>query len=109
MPPTRAVPRSGRSTVERILRQVDLPAPFGPNKPVILPSAAAKLTPPSAVTLPKLLPRPSISIIACGSRPGAVQRQKEGRRRLGREAGRVERVGVCVLEECADDPRHAAD
>ena len=48
-----AVPESGTSTVYRMRSVVDLPAPFGPSKPLILPSGASKLTPRTARTLPK--------------------------------------------------------
>ena len=48
-----ALPRSARMTVDKIRRLVDLPAPFGPRRPVIRPRGAEKLTPFSAATLPK--------------------------------------------------------
>ncbi len=50
-PSMSASPWSGFSTVYSMRSVVDLPAPFGPNNPVIWPSRAAKLTPRTAATL----------------------------------------------------------
>src|SRR4029078_13485061 len=115
-PPIRAWPRSGASTVDRILRHVDLPAPFGPSRPVILASAAAKLTPSSARTAPNCLPSASTSITAgsplrrarARSRSRSEQRQEERHRRLERETRSVERL-LRMLEERAEEARYAAD
>ncbi len=43
-----AVPPVGRESVERILTVVDLPAPFGPSSPKIVPGATDRLTPSRA-------------------------------------------------------------
>src|SRR5688572_5055574 len=52
---------------------VDLPAPFGPNNPVICPSRAPKLTPRTAATFPNDFVRSRASnmrISWCGAREG---------------------------------------
>src|SRR5580704_8549946 len=57
---------------------VDFPAPFGPRSPVIRPSAARKVTSPTATTLPKCLRRWVASITrALRSWRGPVERGKE--------------------------------
>src|SRR5690606_41949038 len=96
-------------TVDRILRHVDLPAPFGPKSPVISPSAALKLTASSARTSPKRLLSRSTSIIATPSRRGPEKAQEERGRRLRLEALRVERGGHRALEEHAQQTRNATD
>ena len=53
VPSMNASPWSGFNTVYNMRSVVDLPAPFGPNNPVICPSRAEKLTPRTAATLPK--------------------------------------------------------
>ena len=63
-----ASPWSGLSTVYNMRSVVDLPAPFGPNNPVICPSRAAKLTPRTAATLPNDLKSPRASSIGFTAR-----------------------------------------
>jgi len=50
MPETNARPDVGKSSVERILMRVVLPAPFGPSRPKSSPSATSRLTPSRATT-----------------------------------------------------------
>ena len=50
-----ASPASGLSTVYNMRSVVDLPAPFGPSKPVIWPSRALKLTPRTAAIVAERL------------------------------------------------------
>ena len=64
IPSMRARPASGRSTVYSMRKVVDFPAPLGPSRPVIRPSAALKLTSRTAATLPKRLASDSTSITA---------------------------------------------
>ena len=49
-PSTRALPDVGRSTVERILTSVVLPAPFGPRRPWISPVGTLSDTSSRATT-----------------------------------------------------------
>src|SRR5438093_11902395 len=55
-PPMRSSPRSGRRPPPRILRSVDLPAPFSPTTACDSPSPIAKLTSRNAATAPNDLP-----------------------------------------------------
>ena len=74
-----ASPASGLSTVYNMRSVVDLPAPFGPNNPVICPSRALKLTSRTAATLPKDLNRPRASNMAVtGAGPASVMKNGMG-------------------------------
>src|SRR5689334_402019 len=68
----RASPAVGRSspTIMRIV--VDLPAPFGPRKPVTIPGWTVKLTWSTAVVDPKVLVRSVTSIIVLDTTEPAV-------------------------------------
>jgi hypothetical protein len=59
-----ALPLSGDRTPYSMRRQVDLPAPLGPSKPVISPFLAVKLTCLTASTAPKRLHKSLASITA---------------------------------------------
>jgi uncharacterized linocin/CFP29 family protein len=50
---------------------VDLPAPFGPTKPVTCPGAAVNVMPSSATVVPYVLRRSSTSMVA--SMPGFLR------------------------------------
>src|SRR5579862_6246937 len=63
MPSISVVPRSGRNTVQISRNIVVLPAPFGPMRPVISPSAATKLTSSTTSRSPNDFASPRISII----------------------------------------------
>ena len=63
-PSMRASPASGLSTVYSMRSVVDLPAPLGPEQPVMRPSGAVKLTPRTACTAPKCLASSRASITA---------------------------------------------
>ena len=63
-PSMRALPLSGVSTPYVKRRLVDLPAPFGPSKPVISPSRAVKDTSFTAVMEPKRFTSDCASIMA---------------------------------------------
>ena len=65
--PTR--PPSGRSWPISMLKQVLLPAPFGPIRATTSPAATARSTPATAATPPKRLARPSAA--RTGSKPQA--------------------------------------
>src|SRR5688572_2986206 len=108
-PSISASPWSGFSTVYNMRSVVDLPAPLGPNKPVICPSRALKLTPRTAATLPKDLQSPRASSISdprTGSwgRPG--ERGEEGHGRQLLRAGRVQILCGARADEGRD---HAID
>src|SRR5690349_12286497 len=59
-----AVPASGASRPTTTRMVVDLPAPFGPTKPVTWPGWTVKVIPSSAWVEPNRLRSPSISILA---------------------------------------------
>src|SRR5580698_9177883 len=59
-----AVPASGASRPTTTRMVVDLPAPFGPTKPVTWPGPTVNVIPSSACTGPNRLRSPSISILA---------------------------------------------
>src|SRR6185436_12113677 len=84
---------------------VVLPAPLGPSSPVISPSRATKLTPCTACTLPNDLWSSRTS-----SMSGLPAVRGDERRRVAElvQAARVELRRVRVLEELADQARHAA-
>ena len=63
-PLTVTVPRVGRSSPTIIRIVVDLPAPFGPRKPVTLPGWTVNETLSTAVVIPYRLVRPWASIMA---------------------------------------------
>src|SRR5215469_9183758 len=69
-PPMKAVPAVGRSRPTIILMVVDLPAPFGPRKPKNSPRRTTRLSPLTAVFLPKVLERPQAAIAASGGGNG---------------------------------------
>ena len=52
LPPMVALPPSGRVSPVSIRSVVDLPAPLGPRKPVIVPGSQEKVTPCTALTAP---------------------------------------------------------
>src|SRR4051794_24929391 len=58
-----ALPVSGRVSPTMILSVVDLPAPFGPRKPVTLPASAVKLTSSTARVVPYFLVSRSMVIM----------------------------------------------
>ena len=58
-PATRAEPPSARASVVSTLTAVDLPAPFGPSRPKIVPGATANVSPSRAWTSPYRFVRPS--------------------------------------------------
>src|SRR5262245_25741790 len=60
---------------------VDLPAPFGPTKPVTCPGRTVKVIPSSATVEPNRLRRPLTSIEACMS--GTVENTGPGGRHAG--------------------------
>ena len=76
-----ALPEVGavRPTIIRI--EVDLPAPFGPRKPVTRPSRATKLMSSTAVLVPYFLVRLSIVIMCVSFRWGWVVSRGPGRGR----------------------------
>src|SRR4051812_27864550 len=112
-PSISASPWSGLSTVYSMRSVVDLPAPFGPNNPVIWPSRAAKLTPRTAATLPKDLDKPRTSSISpflpwSGTSwrgPRERDEERHGRELLG--AARVQALGAAGANEIRDHPIHA--
>lgn len=63
-PPMSARPSSGVSRPSTALIVVDLPAPFGPTKPVICPGSTVKDSPSTATVLPNRLRRSWTSIVA---------------------------------------------
>src|SRR5688572_5775204 len=109
-PSISASPWSGFSTVYNMRSVVDLPAPLGPNKPVICPSRALKLTPRTAATLPNDLQSPrasSISVSRTGSRggPGEGGEERHGRQLL--RAGRIQVFCRARANEGRDHTIHA--
>ena len=80
-PPTSAVPSSAasRPRITRIV--VDLPAPFGPTKPVTWPGRTVNVIPSSACTAPNRLRSPATSMVA------SMLDQARFRRDGGRHAG----------------------
>src|SRR5688572_24833135 len=92
VPSMNASPASGVSTVYNMRSVVDLPAPLGPNNPVICPSRAVKLTVRTAATLPNDFTRPRASsmegLLKLGRRAG--ERGEERHRRDLLRAGRVQ-------------------
>src|SRR5260370_1338095 len=69
VPKARAVPASGDVNPLNTLKNVVLPAPFGPINPQV-PVGNSTLTSSSGVTPPKRTVRPSISIIGPAQRVG---------------------------------------
>src|SRR6187431_2159297 len=66
------VPEEGGWAPERILRSVDLPAPFSPRRPSTSPARTSRETPSSAVTPTKRLPRLSMTSNGSGGAEGAA-------------------------------------
>src|SRR5690606_19669206 len=64
LPPTSASPSSGISRPRMTRIVVDLPAPFGPTKPVTRPGRTANVIPSSATFRPNRLRSPVTSIVA---------------------------------------------
>ena len=60
-PAKRTRPPSGLSAPAMQLKQVVLPAPFGPIRPVIEPRATSNVAPSTAMWPPKRLTRPETS------------------------------------------------
>src|SRR5271170_7003123 len=108
-PSMRASPESGLSTVYRIRRLVDLPAPLGPSSPVMRPSRARRLKSRTATTAPKRLLRLSASIMcaARGSRPRAIARQEERLRSRLAHAGNIQALERGAGIEALEYARHA--
>src|SRR5688572_23343167 len=89
---------------------VDLPAPFGPRRPVMRPSSARNVTSRTAVTLPKRFTSRSASITNGLSRRGAGQRSEERHRLHRPRAGDFEvarRAGGDEVGHDAIDARRA--
>src|SRR5690348_2991366 len=99
-----ASPWSGFNTVYSMRSVVDLPAPFGPNNPVICPSRAEKLTPRTASILPKDLSRRRASTLAARCRPRQRDEDRRGLGLLG--AVRVEILRGAGHHEVRDDAVH---
>src|SRR5688572_1103860 len=104
-PSMSASPSSGFSTVYNMRNVVDLPAPFGPNNPVIWPSRAVKLTPRTALTLPNDLHKPRASSIRPSRRGTRERGEKRHRRQLLRAAA-VQPLRGAGADEIRD---HAID
>src|SRR5258705_11216811 len=106
-----AWPASGVTSVASMRCSVVLPAPFGPSRPVIAPSAARKLTPSTAAIsrfLPKRLTRPSTMIIARSLR--LQQRREQRWARAGREIVETrlrQRAESAFVDEFLDQSRRA--
>src|SRR5579871_1764051 len=81
-PATRASPEVGGSRVHSIRTSVVLPAPLGPSSPKTSPRATSKLTPLTAVKLPKRLQR---SLVVIAAEPGSILTPRE--RDFGSHAG----------------------
>src|SRR6185312_6904192 len=110
IPSTRASPASGFNTVYRIRSVVDLPAPFGPRRPVIFPSPARRLTSRTAATLPNDFCRwlASIKLGAClRSWRRAVDRNEEGGRLIVARARDIEPGYRGALDKLLHHPIHA--
>src|SRR5688572_4666216 len=74
-PPMSAAPVVGRTSPSTIRSVVDLPAPFGPRKPVTRPAGTSNVRSRTATTGPNRLPSPRTSIVTATPlpvRPGAV-------------------------------------
>src|ERR1700722_9101835 len=63
LPPTVALPVSGRVSPVSIRSVVDLPAPLAPRKPVMVPGSHENVTPCTALTVPYRLLRFAIEIM----------------------------------------------
>jgi hypothetical protein len=63
MPLIAALPVVGAISPASMRTLVVLPAPFGPRRPKISPSPTVKVRSWTAVSVPKTLPRPVVSII----------------------------------------------
>src|SRR5688572_24525428 len=104
-PSMSASPASGLSTVYNMRSVVDLPAPLGPNNPVIWPSRATNFTPRTAATLPKDLNRPRASNMDEDSSrawPGQCDEKRHGLELFG--AAGIEPRGRAGVDECRHDP-----
>src|ERR1700686_3665757 len=95
------------------LSAVVLPAPLGPMSPRIRPSSIRKLTPSSAMVVPKALrrPRASMTVMASafllvlvpgGNRLGGFRRCGIGRRPAGRSVQKFLRFQAEPLNGCVD-------
>src|SRR6187399_2076525 len=104
-PSMKASPASGASTVYSMRSVVDLPAPFGPNNPVIWPSRALKLTSRTAAILPNDLTRPRASNMdlpaRSGRRPGQRDEERHGFELF--RATRIEPFCAARGDEGSDD------
>ena len=100
--------------VERIRRQVDLPAPFGPSRAVTLPSAAWNETLRTACTAPKDLTSPFHLNHGASSVAPAIkahrthQIEKKRRVRKAIDAPGIQRFQVAGVDELCGQPREAA-
>src|SRR6266487_2763031 len=81
-PLTSALPEVGTSSVVNTRINVDLPAPFGPRRPKISPSATANVIPFTAVKSPKRLTtaRTSMAFMFVGLREREPDDQRRGRK-----------------------------
>ena len=75
------LPASGCTSPSSERSVVDLPAPFGPRKPVMVPGSTRKLSPATAWVVPKRLLRLSTSITRAPSRRRSARGVRRTRRR----------------------------
>src|SRR5262245_58338059 len=106
-PSISASPSSGLSTVYNMRSVVDLPAPFGPSRPVICPSRALKLTPRTATTLPNDLHSPRASNIGTPSRCRTCEGDEERHGRNLQRTTRIEGLRTSRLDEFRHHAIHA--
>src|SRR5690348_10390980 len=103
-----ASPASGFNTVYRIRSVVDLPAPFGPRRPVIFPSWARRLTSRTALTLPNDFRRWAASIKRVPHSWGRpVDRNEEGCRLVVACARDIESRYGGTIDELLHHPVYA--
>src|SRR5260370_12656842 len=110
VPSTLALPLSGVRTPYSMRKQVDLPAPLAPNRPVISPSRATKDTSRTASMAPKRLLKFAASITPKRLRSWCrtYHVHKKGRRAVAFEAGRIELVRRRCVQKLRHQPRYTA-
>src|SRR6266851_2414965 len=110
MPSMQARPLSGVRTPYSMRKQVDLPAPLAPNRPVISPSRATKDTSRTASMAPKRLLKFAASITPKRLRSWCrtYHVHKKGRRAVAFEAGRIELVRRRCVQKLRHQPRYTA-
>ena len=103
----RCAPRRHRacSTVERMRRHVDLPAPFGPSSPVIRPSP--RLEAHAVEGAHGAEPLADAVDLDHGAGPSRLKKNGVGGSRSRQLASSS--AGIGCVEERAQEPRHAAD